>query len=151
MIVYVLGCLWRRCNSIPNWRNHWNSVKRLSLCDTTLCPGTFSTKLGSEQGSLDISLLSSLCNQLPCSYLPLLSPENQSFPWHMSNSSHCFDSLDVCSGTQGKGCLQSWSFDICIIYATWLVSASLVTSHVWYLKQWLMVVKHNSFLQGWEA
>ena len=38
----TLGCLWKRWDSIPSWWNHWNIVKRLSLCNTSLCPGNFS-------------------------------------------------------------------------------------------------------------
>lgn len=35
----IIGCLWRRWYSIPNWWNHWNTFWKLSLCNTSLCSG----------------------------------------------------------------------------------------------------------------
>lgn len=40
---YALGYFWRKWNSIPNWWNHWNSFSRISLCNTSLCSGIFSS------------------------------------------------------------------------------------------------------------
>lgn len=39
-LLYV-GLLWRKWNSISNWWNHRDSIQRISMCNTTLCSGTF--------------------------------------------------------------------------------------------------------------
>lgn len=54
---YVLGCIWRRWHSIPNWWNYWNTFKRLSLCNTSLCSGTICHCIIVSVGKISVSYI----------------------------------------------------------------------------------------------
>lgn len=38
-ILCIVGYIWRRWISIPNWWNNWNFIQWSSLCHATLCKG----------------------------------------------------------------------------------------------------------------